>query len=69
LVCANRPGEHFASDERKLLAYVARQVGATLSSENVRESLRFVRAVARGMLDPAAAREQALRLESKWLGR
>lgn len=64
LVCANRLGEHYASDERKLLAYVARQVGSALNNINVRESLDFVRAVARGTLDPSTTREQALRLES-----
>ncbi|MGA9852752.1 MAG: hypothetical protein WBR15_07460 [Gammaproteobacteria bacterium] len=67
LVCANRPGEHYASDERKLLAYVARQVSAALYSVNMRESLDFVRAVARGVLDPVAAREHAVRLESGWV--
>ncbi|MHB8405196.1 MAG: hypothetical protein ACYDCJ_07225 [Gammaproteobacteria bacterium] len=67
MVCANRPGEHYASDERKLLAYVARQVGAALNSINVRESLDFVRAVASGKLGLAAAREQAAKLESSRL--
>ncbi|MGH8335444.1 MAG: hypothetical protein ACRETL_01155, partial [Gammaproteobacteria bacterium] len=63
LVCANRPGEHYAADERRLLAYVARQVGIALRNINTKESLNFVRAVARGALDPTAAREQALKLE------
>jgi len=67
MVCANRPGEHYASDERKLLAYVARQVGAALNSINVRESLDFVRAVASGKLGLAAAQEQAAKLESSRL--
>ena len=30
LVCANRPGEHYAADERKLLRNIALQVGAAL---------------------------------------
>ncbi len=67
LVCANRPGEHYASDERKLLAYFARQVGSALYNITMRGSLEFVRAVARGKLDVSAAREQALRLETGWM--
>ncbi|MGH8415313.1 MAG: hypothetical protein ACRESX_11340, partial [Gammaproteobacteria bacterium] len=67
MVCANRPGEHYASDERKLLAYLARQVGAALNNINMRESLDFVRAVARGVLEPAAARAHAIRLASGWV--
>lgn len=66
LVCANRPGEHYSATERKLLAYVARQVGTALYHINVRESLDFVRAVARGTVDPTSAREQALKLETGW---
>lgn len=62
LVCANRPGEHYAADERKLLAHVARQVGSALHSINMQDGLDFVRAVARGTLEPVAAREQALKL-------
>ena len=67
LVCANRPGEHYAADERKLLATVARQVGRALHSMNIRESLDFVRAVARGSLDLNGVREQALKLEAGWV--
>lgn len=67
LVCANRPGEHYAADELKLLAYVARQVGAALNNINLRESLDFVRAVARGVLEPAAARAHAIRLANGWV--
>lgn len=68
LVVANRPGEHYAADARKQLGYVARQVGAALYNLNVRESLDFVRALARGVLDPTAARAQALKLEAEWAG-
>jgi hypothetical protein len=67
LVCANRPGERYAADERKLLAYVARQIGVALNSINVRESLDFLRDLARGKFDLTAAREQAARLETSWL--
>ena len=67
LVCANRPGEHYAVEERKPLTHMARQVGVVLHDINTRESLDFVRAVARGVLDPNSAREQALRLETGWV--
>ena len=67
LVCANRPGEHYPADERKLLATVTRQVGVALHNMNMRESLDFVRAVARGVLDPESVREQALKLETSWV--
>ncbi|MGH8283252.1 MAG: hypothetical protein ACRESE_05345, partial [Gammaproteobacteria bacterium] len=67
LVCANRPGEHYAVAEQKLLAYVARQVGVALHNIATQESLDFVRAVARGTIHLDLAREQALRLETGWV--
>lgn len=67
LVCANRPGEHYALDERKLIAKVARQVGLARQAILSRENLAFVGAVARGTLKPEEAREQALRLEATWM--
>ncbi len=69
LVCANRPGEHYASDERKLLAYVARQVGMALHALQIQESMqrleakaKLVDALASGLL-PAAPEVQAKALE------
>ena len=67
LVCANRPGEHFALDERKLMAKVARQVGLARQAILARESQVFVGAVARGTLKPDEARQQALKLEATWM--
>ncbi len=67
LVCANRPGEHYAADERKLLAQVARQMGGALLAINAREDRNFIRSVARGVLDPDSTRAQALRLETGWV--
>ncbi|HVC37098.1 MAG TPA: hypothetical protein VNF46_01720 [Gammaproteobacteria bacterium] len=67
LVCANRPGEHYAAAELKLLAYVARQLGAALFSINAREDRNFIRAVARGVLSPESTRAQALSLETGWM--
>lgn len=67
LVCANRPGEHYAADERKLLAQVARQMGGALLAINAREDRDFIRSVARGGLNPESTRAQALRLETSWV--
>ena len=68
LVCANRPGEHFALEERKLIAQVARQVGIAWHGILARDNQAFVRAVAHGDLPPEAAREQARTLEAAWAG-
>lgn len=64
LVCANRPGEHFALDERKLIAKVARQVGLAWQNILARESQAFVRAMAQGTLRPDEARDRALKLDA-----
>lgn len=65
MVCANRPGENYASDERKLLAYVARQVGTALDKLRVQETMKrlevkasLVDAVLDGSL-PASAKLKA----------
>jgi hypothetical protein len=50
LICANRPGEHYATDERKLLAYVAHQIGFSLYALRMRARDRLVDALASGML-------------------
>ncbi|MBU6469170.1 MAG: GAF domain-containing protein [Gammaproteobacteria bacterium] len=67
LVCANRPGEHYAAEERKLLTQVARQMGAAMFIINAREDRNFIRAVARGVLNPESTRAQALSLETGWV--
>ncbi len=67
LVCANRPGEHYAAEERKLLTQVARQMGAAMFAINAREDRNFIRAVARGVLNPESTRAQALSLETGWV--
>lgn len=48
LVCAKRPGEHYAADERKLLAYVAHQVGSTLYVLRMQAKLKLVDTLASG---------------------
>ncbi len=47
LVCTNRPGERYASDERKLLAYVARQVGIAAEKLHMQEVMRRLETKAR----------------------
>ncbi len=47
LVCANRPGEHYAADERKLLTQVARQMGIALRELRTQEAIRQLEAKAK----------------------
>ena len=67
LVVGQRPGEHYAADERELLFHVAHEVGAALFALRARESQAFVRALAQGNLKPEDARAQAIKLETTWL--
>lgn len=46
LVCANRPGEHYSSDERLLLAHVAREIGMTLYGLRMQARTKVVEALA-----------------------
>ena len=66
LVVGQRPGEHYAADERELLFHVAHEVGAALFALRARESQAFVRAVAQGILKAEDARAQAIQLETTW---
>ncbi|MGA9854330.1 MAG: GAF domain-containing protein [Gammaproteobacteria bacterium] len=50
LVCANRPGEHYAADERKLLTYVAHQMGMALYALRMRARDKLIGALASGLL-------------------
>ncbi len=67
LVVGQRPGEHYAADERELLFHVAHEVGAALFALRARESQAFVRALAQGTLKPEEARAQAIQLETTWV--
>ncbi|MHB8404222.1 MAG: GAF domain-containing protein [Gammaproteobacteria bacterium] len=58
LVCANRPGEHYAADERKLLSHVAHQVGLALYGLRTRARDKLVHALASGVV-PVPADVQA----------
>jgi len=65
LVCANRPGENYAADDRKLLVYVARQLGGALRELRTQEAIRqldakakLVDALASGLL-PVSSEIQA----------
>ncbi len=66
LVCANRPGEHYAVEERKLIIQVARQVGIAWQGLLARDNQAFVRAVAHGDLKLDEAQAQARKLEAAW---
>ena len=59
IVCANRPGEHYAADEKKLMTEVAREVGAAWRILRARDNEAYVRAMAEGELTLKAAREKA----------
>ncbi|MHB8425864.1 MAG: GAF domain-containing protein [Gammaproteobacteria bacterium] len=50
LVCANRPGEHYAADERKLLTYVAHQMGVALYALRMQAKAKLVDALASGLI-------------------
>ncbi|MGH8337299.1 MAG: hypothetical protein ACRETL_10885, partial [Gammaproteobacteria bacterium] len=45
---ANRPGEHYAADERRLLAYVAHQLGLALYGLRIQAKLKLVDTLASG---------------------
>jgi len=68
IVCRNRPGEHFAPDEKKLLTHVAREVGAAWRILRARDNETYVNAMADGELSLKAAREKARALKLAWAG-
>jgi hypothetical protein len=47
LVCANRPGEPYAVDERVLLAHVSQQTGMALYALRMQAKARLVEALAK----------------------
>ncbi len=64
LVCANRPGEHFAADEKRLLTQVINEMGAAWRILRARENEEVLRALADGRLEPTAARVRAQQMFS-----
>src|SRR5579863_927042 len=68
LVLANRPGEHYATDEKKLLTHVVRDVGAAWRILRASENERFVWALAQGEIKSTVARNRAKVLASTWSG-
>ena len=65
----NRPGEHYGSDEKKLLIHVARDVGAAWRILRARENEALVLALAEGELKTLrAARDKARALTVAWVG-
>ena len=68
LVCANRPGERYAGDEKKLLSQVARDLGAAWRIIRARDNEALVWAMSRGAVDPNAAFARAKSLTAAWSG-
>ena len=68
IVCKNRPGEHFGTDEKRLLTHVAREVGAAWRILRARDNEDYVSEMAEGALTLKAAREKARALMLSWIG-
>jgi len=68
LVCTNRPGERFATDEKALLAEVVRDVGAAWRILRARDNEEYVWEMAQGALNLEAARQRAKALAAVWSG-
>lgn len=66
MVCANRPGEHFAADEKALLSEVARAVGAAWRILRARDNEELVAAMATGAVPPDKAFAEARRISLGW---
>lgn len=56
---ANRPGEHYATDERELFSHVVHEVGAALHALRARENARLIAELAAGEISPDAATKRA----------
>jgi GAF domain len=54
LVCANRPGEHYAVDERQLLAHVAQQMGMALYALRMQAKAKLVEALVKAPVSSLA---------------
>jgi hypothetical protein len=68
IVCRNRPHERYASDERKLLTEVARDVGAAWRILRARDNEDLVVALAAGALPVKTLKEKAKALTLAWAG-
>lgn len=68
VVCKNRPGEHFGTDEKRLLTHVAREVGSAWRILRARDNEDYVSEMAEGGLTLKAAREKARALVLSWIG-
>ncbi|MGA9853662.1 MAG: hypothetical protein WBR29_00095 [Gammaproteobacteria bacterium] len=65
IVLANRPGERYSSDERKLLSRVAREVGAAWRVLRARDNESLVQALAKNAvptLEEACTKARTLTL-------
>lgn len=69
IVCRNRPHERYASDERKLLTEVARDVGAAWRILRARDNEDLVVALATGTMPQKKLKEKAKALTLAWEAR
>lgn len=68
IVCANRPGEHFAADEKALLSNVANDVGAAWRILRARKNEEFIRSLAEEPIKAKSVKAQAQKLKLVWSG-
>lgn len=66
IVCKNRPGERYGSDERKLLSRVAREVGAAWRILRARDNEELVVALAQGTMPQKTLKQKAKALTLAW---
>ena len=66
LVCVNRPGEHYATDEKRLIGRAMRDVGSAWRILQARDNRDFVRDMARGLFSLATAKSKARSLVDAW---
>lgn len=59
LICANRPGSHYATFEKVLLTAVAQAVGAAWRNLRARDNEAYIQAMAAGEFSQKSARELA----------
>jgi len=62
LVCANRPGEHYAADERQLLLHLARETGMALYALRMNSKARIVEVLAQAPANALTEVQQRARM-------
>ena len=62
LVCANRPGEHYAADERQLLSHLAHEMAMALYALRMKSKSRIVEVLAQAPVNALPEVQQRARL-------